>query len=554
MTSAVRQRRWRCSRSPPSSSSWPRWSPPQASQSSRSDVSASSACSLPIGATQKHVRLVLLCNGALVGTIAALIGTIAGLALWVVFAPTLESAVDHRIDRLSLPWGLIAMAVLLAIIGATAAAWWPGRAVARVPVVLALSARPPRPRPARHSAIAAAVLIAVGIGCLALSNRDEPPLIVAGLVSTILGTLLLGPLAIRIFSGVAGHVPIAPRLALRDLARYQARSGAALAAITLALGIAAAVVVTAAAEETKEARRMAAELPNLSDRQIRVYASSTRGTELIALPIQSTAEPPAALRASANSRRVSASRRWSRSGRSSSPASHRSSPSRVSGRSSPSGLARQEDPKNFTRGSASTSRRLPSCGTSGSTRPRSIRARTSWPTRLSPPTSSSFSTRDEEAAPSHERPENRQPTGSRLGRGRHRPRAGLVRHASMVFAATAGSKFRRAGSSSQPRLSRASRSPRPRARRPGRPRDRDAAQAHLTRDADGDRNRRGCPARPGNPGDDGRVDPQRERRRPPHPDRDRGDRTHPPHADGGHSRRARAPRRTSRRRGRVRGP
>ena len=46
-TSAVRQRRWRCSPSPPSSSSLPRWLPPQASQSSRSDGSASSACSLP---------------------------------------------------------------------------------------------------------------------------------------------------------------------------------------------------------------------------------------------------------------------------------------------------------------------------------------------------------------------------------------------------------------------------------------------------------------------------------------------------------------------------
>ena len=37
--------RWRCSRWPPSSCSWPRWSPPQASPSSRSDGSASSACS-----------------------------------------------------------------------------------------------------------------------------------------------------------------------------------------------------------------------------------------------------------------------------------------------------------------------------------------------------------------------------------------------------------------------------------------------------------------------------------------------------------------------------
>ena len=195
-----------------------------------------------IGATQKQVRLVLIANGAIVGAIAAVCGTILGLALWVVFAPTLESAVDHRVDRLSLPWLLIALTVLLAVFGAIGAAWWPGRTVARLPVTLALSGRPPKPRPARHSAIAAAALIAVGIGCLALSDRDRPPLIVAGIVATIIGCLLLGPLAIRVFSGLAGRVSIAPRLALRDLVRYQARSGAALAAVTLALGIAATVV------------------------------------------------------------------------------------------------------------------------------------------------------------------------------------------------------------------------------------------------------------------------------------------------------------------------
>ena len=126
-----------------------------------------------VGATGKHLRLVLLTNGAVVGTIAAVIGTIAGLGLWLVFAPTLESAVDHRIDRLSLPWVLVAMAGLLAIAGAIAAAWWPGRMVARLPVLLALSGRPPKPRPARHSAIAATALIVVGIGCLALSDRDN---------------------------------------------------------------------------------------------------------------------------------------------------------------------------------------------------------------------------------------------------------------------------------------------------------------------------------------------------------------------------------------------
>jgi putative ABC transport system permease protein len=220
-----------------------------------------------IGATEKHLRLVLLWNGAVVGAIGALIGTVAGLGLWLVVAPVLETTVGHRIDRLGVPWLLLAMAVLVAVAGATAAAWWPGRAVSRVPVMLALSARPPRPKPAHHSAIVAALLIAAGVGSLVLSERSREPLIIAGILATIFGTLLLGPLAIRVFARPARNTPIAVRLALRDLARFQARSGAALAAITLALGIAAAVVVVAAAEE----RKVDTAPPNLSDRQIRVY-------------------------------------------------------------------------------------------------------------------------------------------------------------------------------------------------------------------------------------------------------------------------------------------
>ena len=232
-----------------------------------------------IGATEKHLRLVLLTNGAVVGAIGALIGTVAGLAIWVTLEPTLEPALDFRLDRLSLPWALLAMIGFVAVFAATAAAWWPGRAVARVPVTLALSARPPRPKPAHHSAIVAVVLISAGIGSLLISNRDRAPVIVAGIVATILGTLLLGPLVIRLFARAAGHAPIAVRLALRDLARYQGRSGAALAAITLALGIAATVVIIAAAEE----RQSAGEPPNLSNRQIRVYTGATQGPEHVAI-------------------------------------------------------------------------------------------------------------------------------------------------------------------------------------------------------------------------------------------------------------------------------
>jgi putative ABC transport system permease protein len=78
----------------------------------------------------------------------------------------------------------------------------------------------------------------------------------------VLAILLAGPLAIRVLAAAAARAPFAARLALRDLARYQARSGAALAAISLALGIAVAAVVAAAAAEHTAGEG------NLSDRQL----------------------------------------------------------------------------------------------------------------------------------------------------------------------------------------------------------------------------------------------------------------------------------------------
>ena len=57
-------------------------------------------------------------------------------------------------------------------------------------------------------------------------------------------------------------LPVAARLALRDLARHQARSGAALAAISLGLAVAAIVVIAMAANEPTAAEG------NLSDRQL----------------------------------------------------------------------------------------------------------------------------------------------------------------------------------------------------------------------------------------------------------------------------------------------
>jgi putative ABC transport system permease protein len=224
-----------------------------------------------IGATRKQLRMVMVVGGALAGVIAAVAGIVVGLAGWIVAAPSLEAFAGHRIDRFAIPWDLVALGMLLAVVTATAAAWWPARAAARMPVMLALSARPPRPRPAHRPAILAALMIVVGVVSLGLANQTRPPLIIAGALAMTLGILLISPLAIRALAALGGHAPVAVRLALRDLARHQARSGAALAAISLALGISTAISISSAADKT------AASAGNLPDTQILVWNGQTDG-------------------------------------------------------------------------------------------------------------------------------------------------------------------------------------------------------------------------------------------------------------------------------------
>jgi putative ABC transport system permease protein len=206
-----------------------------------------------LGGTDRQVRLVMLANGAAVGISAALIGTAVGLIAWLAFEPSLQSLTEHRIDRFALPWWAIGAAMVLAFVTAVAAAWWPARAIARIPVVTALSGRPPRPQPAHHFAVLGGALLGFGLVLLAFADQHRSGFIIGGTVVTVLGVLFLAPLAIRALASAASRVPISIRLALRDLARYQARSGAALGAITLAIGIAATIAISAAAAQTPPA-------------------------------------------------------------------------------------------------------------------------------------------------------------------------------------------------------------------------------------------------------------------------------------------------------------
>jgi putative ABC transport system permease protein len=68
-----------------------------------------------------------------------------------------------------------------------------------------------------------------------------------GLVALGAGVVLISPACLGGLARLTWRAPVVLRLALRDLARYRARSGAALGAISLSVLIAAIICVASAA-------------------------------------------------------------------------------------------------------------------------------------------------------------------------------------------------------------------------------------------------------------------------------------------------------------------
>jgi putative ABC transport system permease protein len=231
------------------------------------------------GATDRHVRLVVVANGAVVGVVGAILGLVLGLAGWLAYRPALEQNAHHLIGTFALPWGVIVLALVLAVAAAVFAAWRPARAITKVPIVTALSGRPAPPKRVRRSAIPGLVLLVVAFVLFGWSGSSGGansglPKLALGLIVLIVAVIFLAPFCLAAVARLGSRSPISVRLALRDLSRYRARSGSALAAISIGILIAVIISVAAAA---RYANVLDYAGPNLASNQLIVYTPNGQG-------------------------------------------------------------------------------------------------------------------------------------------------------------------------------------------------------------------------------------------------------------------------------------
>jgi len=230
------------------------------------------------GATERNIRLVVRANGAATGVVGAIAGAVLGFLAWLAYRPQAEKSAHHVMGAFQLPWTVIGIAMALAVIATYFAASRPAKAIARVPVVAALAGRPPTLKKTRHLAIpvglgfligAFLLLGAAGAGGSGSGGSQAMLELVVGFVVLAVAIVLLAPACLSVVAAVGKRSPIAVRLALRDLARYRARSGPALAAISLSTLIAAVICVASAARFGNVLDYAG---PNLTSNQLIVYA------------------------------------------------------------------------------------------------------------------------------------------------------------------------------------------------------------------------------------------------------------------------------------------
>jgi len=250
------------------------------------------------GATDRHVRLVVRANGTVVGVVGAILGFVLGLVVWLAYRPSLEQSSHHVIGVLALSWTVVIAAMVLAVVAAFFAASRPARAITKVPIVRALSGRPAPPRQVHRSAVPGIVFLVLAFLLLGYSGGTNhgngsggAPELLFGIVLLIPGLILLAPFFLSLTARLGRRAPIATRIALRDLARYRARSGSALAAISLGV-LVAVIVMLAAASRYGNVLDYAG--PNLSSNEIALHANAgpPPGAKVIGPNGNQGAQPP----------------------------------------------------------------------------------------------------------------------------------------------------------------------------------------------------------------------------------------------------------------------
>ncbi len=192
------------------------------------------------GAGPADLRRQVLGYAVVLATLAAATGAVLGVGIGLGTAVALRRRSPNSFLPLEVPWLPLLAIILVAVLAAALAAWWPARGVTHLDTMAVLRGRTVSRSVGRGAPVLGTVLLVVGapmaVGGAVYGSGGEYALVAAGAL-TFFGTVLVIPLLLVRAGRLADRLPTAARLAVRDATRQRGRSTPAVAAIAAAVAL-----------------------------------------------------------------------------------------------------------------------------------------------------------------------------------------------------------------------------------------------------------------------------------------------------------------------------
>jgi putative ABC transport system permease protein len=200
------------------------------------------------GAAPAQVRRIVLADGVVLGSVAAVIGVVVGVVAAVATRSAIEGFLTRRSGEFRIfPVGLgilVGAAVLTGVLAALVPAW----ISSQQDVVTALAGRRGITRSRRRWPIIGLIVAGAGVASMIFAAaRTDETLVLVGLIACELGLVLCTPAIVGLVARLGRLLPVAPRIALRATSRNRTAAAPAISAVMAAVvgSMAIAVVLVA---------------------------------------------------------------------------------------------------------------------------------------------------------------------------------------------------------------------------------------------------------------------------------------------------------------------
>jgi putative ABC transport system permease protein len=186
------------------------------------------------GGTPGQARRLVLAGGLVLGSVAALLGSVLGIVVAWAALPLLQRFSATYFGPFDVPWlhliGIAGFGLVSAVLAAVVPAW----IASRQDVVAVLAGRRGDRAPSMRSPILGVLLLAIGVVVVLVGARQGSGgefAIAFGVLPAVLGMILLVPLVVTGLARAGRGLPLVLRYAVRDAARHRTRTVPAVAAV-----------------------------------------------------------------------------------------------------------------------------------------------------------------------------------------------------------------------------------------------------------------------------------------------------------------------------------